>query len=78
LLSIASSNPDMGEARDEIEIDYKGEPAEIGFNAKYMLDCLEVMKENEIEFHFKDKTKPGLIQSANHKNHTYVIMPMRI
>ena len=78
LLSIASSNPDMGEARDEIEIDYHGEPAEIGFNAKYMLDCLQVMKENEIEFHFKDKTKPGLIQSANHKNHTYVIMPMRI
>jgi len=78
LLSIASSNPDMGEARDEINIDYHGEPAEIGFNAKYMLDCLEVMNDTDIEFHFKDKTKPGLIQSANHKNHTYVIMPMRI
>jgi DNA polymerase-3 subunit beta len=77
-LSVASSNPDMGEARDEINIEYSGEPAEIGFNAKYMLDCLEVMKDTEIEFHFKDKTKPGLIQSANSKNHTYVIMPMRI
>ena len=78
LLSIASSNPDMGEARDEINIDYKGEAFEIGFNAKYMLDCLEVMKDSEIEFNFKDKTKPGLIQAAAHKNHCYVIMPMRI
>ena len=78
LLSVASSNPDMGEARDELNIEYQGEPSEIGFNAKYILDCLEVMKDTDIEFHFKDKTKPGLIQSANHKNHTYVIMPMRI
>jgi len=78
LLSIASSNPDMGEARDEIGIDYSGESLEIGFNAKYILDCLEVMKDSDIEFHFKDKTKPGLIQSTSHKNHCYVIMPMRI
>ena len=78
LLTIASSNPDMGEARDEINVEYSGEPAEIGFNAKYILDCLEVMKDSDIEFNFKDKTKPGLIQSAQHKNHCYVIMPMRI
>ncbi len=78
LLSIASSNPDMGEARDEINLDYHGESFEIGFNAKYILDCLEVMKDDEIEFNFKDKTKPGLIQAAAHKNHCYVIMPMRI
>jgi DNA polymerase-3 subunit beta len=77
-LAIASSNPDMGEARDEISLDYSGETFEIGFNAKYILDCLEVMKDTEIEFHFKDKTKPGLIQAAAHKNHCYVIMPMRI
>ena len=78
LLSVTSSNPDMGEAKDEISIDYHGESFEIGFNAKYILDCLEVMKESDIEFNFKDKTKPGLIQTAGHKNHCYVIMPMRI
>ncbi len=78
LMTVASSNPDMGEARDEINLEYQGESFEIGFNAKYMLDCLEVMNDEEIEFNFKDKTKPGLIQSARHKNHCYVIMPMRI
>ena len=78
LMTVASSNPDMGEARDEINMIYQGESVEIGFNAKYIMECLEVMKDAEIEFHFKDKTKPGLIQSAAHKNHCYVIMPMRI
>jgi DNA polymerase-3 subunit beta len=78
ILAVASSNPDMGEARDEITLSYQGETFEIGFNAKYILDCLEVMKDEEIEFNFKDKTKPGLIQSAAQKNHCYVIMPMRL
>jgi len=78
LMTVASSNPDMGEARDEIGMIYQGESIEIGFNAKYIMECLEVMKDPEIEFHFKDKTKPGLIQAAAHKNHCYVIMPMRI
>ena len=78
VLTVASSNPEMGEARDEINLDYHGEAFEIGFNAKYIMDCLEVMKDDEIEFQFKDKTKPGLIQSASSKNHCYVIMPMRI
>ncbi len=78
LMTVASSNPDMGEARDEISMKYQGEAVEIGFNAKYIMECLEVMKDPEIELHFKDKTKPGLIQSVAHKNHCYVIMPMRI
>ncbi len=78
LMTVASSNPDMGEARDEINLDYQGESFEIGFNAKYMLDCLEVMKDSDIEFNFKDKTKPGVIQASGHRNHCYVIMPMRI
>ncbi len=78
MLTVASSNPEMGEARDEINASYQGESFEIGFNAKYILDCLEVMREDDIEFQFKDKTKPGIIQSVANKNHCYVIMPMRI
>lgn len=78
VLFISSSNPETGEAKDEIAIDYQGGDFEIGFNAKYILDCLEVMKSEQLEFHFKDKTKPGLIQGANTKNHCYVVMPMRI
>ena len=77
-LFISSSNPEMGEAKDEINIDYQGDSFEIGFNAKYVLDCLEVMNSNDLELHFKDKTKPGVLQAKEHKNHCYVIMPMRI
>jgi len=77
-LTINSSNPDMGEAREEIDVTYKGEPIDIGFNAKYMLDCLAVMNTENLEFHFKDRLSPGIIKGAGQQNHTYVIMPMRI
>jgi len=78
LLTIFSSNPDMGEAREEVDVQYTGEPVDIGFNAKYLLDCLSVMNTEELEFHFKDRLSPGIIRGDAQKNHTYVIMPMRI
>jgi DNA polymerase III subunit beta len=77
-LTISSSNPDMGEAREEIDVDFTGEPIEIGFNAKYLLDCLAVMDTPLLEFRFKDRLSPGIIRAADKQNHTYVIMPMRI
>ncbi len=77
-LTISSSNPDMGEAREEVDVDYQGDPIDIGFNAKYLLDCLSIMNTDKLEFHFKDRLSPGILRGAGQQNHTYVIMPMRI
>lgn len=77
-LVISSSNPDMGEAREEMDINYKGETIEIGFNSKYLLDYLSVMDSEELELRFKDRLNPGVLQGAGKANHTYVIMPMRV
>ncbi len=78
LLVISSSNPDMGDATEEIEIDYSGENVDIGFNAKYLLDCLSVIESESLDFHFNDRLSPGILQGSDQKNHHYVIMPMRI
>jgi DNA polymerase-3 subunit beta len=78
LMTISSSNPDMGEAREEVEINYSAEPVEISFNAKYLLDCLPMVNTDEVEFSFKERLSPGTLQGVGQKNHTYVIMPMRI
>jgi DNA polymerase-3 subunit beta len=77
-LTISSSNPDMGEAREEMDIAYAGEAMDIGFNSKYLLECLAVMKTEELEFHLKDRLSPGILRGIGQQNHTYVIMPMRI
>ncbi len=77
-LVISSSNPDMGEAHEELEVEYTGESMEIGFNSKYLLESLAVMKSEKLEFHLKDRLSPGILREVDHQNHTYVIMPMRI
>lgn len=77
-LIISSSNPDMGEAREELDVDYTGEVMDIGFNSKYLLDCLNVMTAEGLELHIKDRLSPGILRGTENLNHTYVIMPMRI
>ncbi len=78
LLTITSSNPDMGEAKEELDIEYSAEDTEVGFNSKYLLDYLAVVNSEYIEFSFKDRQSPGILRGVGQQNHTYVIMPMRI
>lgn len=78
LLTISSSNPDLGEAREEIDVEYTGEALEIGFNSKYLLDCLAIARADQLEFLLKDRLSPGILRESGQTHHTYVIMPMRI
>jgi len=78
MLTVYSSNPDLGEAKEEIDVDYSGDAISIGFNAKYLLECLAVTPVSRLELHFKDHLSPGILKGEGQPNHTYVIMPMRI
>lgn len=78
LLTISTNNPDMGEAYDEVPISFNGDNFEIGFNSKYILDCLPIIESEELSFSFKDKLSSGIIQGLNQKNHSYLVMPMRV
>jgi DNA polymerase-3 subunit beta len=77
-LEISSNNPDLGDAKEEMEIDYKGKDMKIGFNAKYILDVLNSMSEDQISLELKDQLSPGLVRPKSDSSYTCVIMPMRI
>ena len=78
-LSISANNPDLGEAVEEVEADYKGKTIAIGFNARYLLDVLAVLGgEGEIEFELKDELSPSVIRKAGVDGYLYVLMPMRL
>ncbi len=78
LLVLSSSNPDLGDAREEIEVNYKGDDITIGFNARYIIDILQVIKTESVNLFLKDNISPGLISPLNDENYITVIMPMRI
>lgn len=77
-LDIFASNPDMGEAHEEIPSKYKGESFEVGFNVRYVLDVLNVLKDEEAVMQLGDETSPCMFQSEKDRGFTHVIMPMRL
>lgn len=77
-LVLSASNPEFGEAREEVEADFAGDPMEIGFNAKYLLDALGVIGQEQIELALADDSSPGVLRGKGDDDYLYVIMPMRI
>lgn len=77
-LQITSNNPDLGDAKEEIEISYKGEEIKIGFNARYLLDALASIQEDSIDLDLNDQLSPVVLRPHGDKNYTCIIMPMRI
>lgn len=77
-LSVSSSNPELGEAREDIDLDYKGQTLNIGFNAKYFLDVLSAIDDDTITVAFKDELSPCLITCKKDPEFKSVIMPMRM
>lgn len=77
-MEIASNNPELGDAKEEIEVDYNGSSMKIGFNAKYITDILNAIGDDEVEFEVNDQLSPGLVRPSNDKSYTCVVMPMRI
>ena len=78
LITISSSNPELGEAREEIEVQYEGIDISARFNAKYLIDVLSVMEEREVELKLKDELSPVIMKAAAEDDFMAVIMPMRL
>jgi DNA polymerase-3 subunit beta len=77
-LIINAITTDIGEAEEEVPVEYKGEEILIAFNAKYIMDVLKVIENNEIEINLLDPTSAGSIKPLNDKNYLYIIMPIRL
>lgn len=78
MLSLSASNPDLGEAKDEMKVDYKGEALSLGFNARYLLDALGAMSGEKVVFELQDPLSPTLLKEEGNENYQCVIMPMRV
>lgn len=79
-LLISSQNAEEGEARETVETDFAGEETEIGFNAQYLQDFLNVVGTEKIAFEFKDGNSQAQLRpvSEEKQDYRYVVMPMRL
>ncbi|NOT17061.1 MAG: DNA polymerase III subunit beta [Sulfuriferula sp.] len=77
-LKIVCSNNEQEDAQEEIEVEYLGDPLDIGFNVSYLLDALNHLNSEKILCHFGDANSSMLMTIVDNANYKYVIMPMRI
>jgi DNA polymerase-3 subunit beta len=77
-LRIVSENPDIGEGSEELDVDYAGEAITIGFNAKYILEVLGSLTDDEVALELAGELDPGVIRPVGDTLFVGVVMPMRI
>jgi DNA polymerase-3 subunit beta len=77
-LSLSSNNPDLGDAREELDVDFDGEPLSIAFNARYLMDALAVCSAKEVRLIFKDSLSPTQLVPTDDAESLAVVMPMRL
>ncbi len=77
-MTLFSSNPDFGEATEELAARYEGEALNTGFNARYLLDVLGVMDGETISLQMDNPLSPCLIQEPDSPGFKCVVMPIKI
>jgi DNA polymerase-3 subunit beta len=77
-LVLSVNNPESGSATDELTMEYRGEPLEIGFNARYLLDISAQIEGEKAIFRLSDPSAPTVIQDESDSSALYILMPMRV
>ncbi len=77
-LILSTNNPEVGEASEELAVDYKGDSVAIGFNSRYLMDVLSAMDRQTIALELNDALSPCLITEEGDEHYKCVVMPMRV
>jgi DNA polymerase-3 subunit beta len=75
---ISTSNPDLGDANDEIPVKYTGESMTFAFNARYLLDVLSAMESETVILRINEPLSPTILMEEGKDDYKCVVMPMRL
>ena len=77
-MELVSTNPDLGEAQENLDVEYRGERLEAGFNPRYFIDTLQCMESEVVTLGFINNSKPCVIRGEADEGFLGLIMPMRL
>ncbi|MBI1366088.1 MAG: DNA polymerase III subunit beta [Alphaproteobacteria bacterium] len=77
-LRLMVNNPEAGSAVEELSVDYSGEPMEIGFNARYLLDVASQIDGESATLRLADPSSPTVVVDEEDERALYVLMPLRV
>jgi DNA polymerase-3 subunit beta len=76
-LTFFSNSPEIGEAEEEVDVVYQGEPFEVAFNVRYLLDFLQTVQ-GKVSIEFGAGFKPCVMREDGDLEYSYIVMPLRI
>lgn len=77
-IMIITSDSQLGKAREELNVIMQGEPLKIAFNARFVIDVLKIMDEEEIVLEFTSSVSPCIVRNKDRENCTYLVLPVRV
>jgi DNA polymerase-3 subunit beta len=77
-MTLQAHNPEQEEAEEQVEVAYKGDELEVGFNVGYLLDALSAVDGSEVEIGVTDGNSSCLVRAPGATSARYVVMPMRL
>lgn len=77
-LTMMANNPEQEQAEEEVTVDYSGEELEVGFNVSYLLDVLNVLNGEHVQFVMSDAKSSAIVKDPNREGAVYVVMPMML
>ena len=79
LVRITSSSPELGEAQEELEVQHKGKDFSVGFNARYIIDVLSTIGENQpFVLELNGESGPGKFYAESDESCFGIVMPLRL
>jgi DNA polymerase-3 subunit beta len=80
-VEFSSYHQDFGDAMEEVGVAYEGPALEVGFNARYLIDALNVIDTEQVIMELRDEGSPGMLKPTTGipgSDQICIIMPMRI
>ena len=78
IINMTSVDSESGQATEDVNVEYSGKEIEIGFNAKYILEMVSNLNDENVILQFNDSSSPLIVKEENSPNLIYVLMPMRV
>ena len=77
-ITVSATNPEIGESKEDMAIEFNRDPVKVAFNPKYFIEILNAIETDKAIINIVNEEKPCVIEGENDKTYLGVIMPMRI
>lgn len=77
-LTLSSSTPEYGRSEETLEVETEGEMVPTAFNARYLLDCLNVVETAAVALELTGPLSPGAVRPVGQPEYVYVLAPVRV